>query len=70
MTGHMQQRGDADIGSDLDLEWKFGVNGVASDEIHCLLGCDIRRWVNLCQAGQIGDVESDKYVSPIPTDDL
>ena len=37
-TSYVPRRGDANIGSDLDLEWKFGVNGVVSDEIHCPLG--------------------------------
>lgn len=70
MTSYVPRRGDAYIWSNLDLEWKLGVNGVVSDEIHCLLGCDVCCWVNLCQVGQIGDVECDKYVSPILTDDL
>ena len=66
----MQRRGDSDIGRELDLEWKLGTNRVLREEIHCLLGSDVCRWVNVSNAGQIGDLECDKYVSPILTHDL
>ena len=69
-SSHSQSRGDRDIGGDLDLEWGLGTDQVASDEVHCLLGGDVCCWIDLCKAGQVGDLESDKYVRTILTDNL
>ena len=66
----MQRWSDRDVGRDLDLEWELRTNPVASDDVYSLLGCDICFWVDICQAGQVGDLESDKYVGAILTDNL
>ena len=48
----------------------MGTNRVASDVVYCLLGYDDCCWVYLCKAGQVGDLERDKYVGTILTDNL
>ena len=48
----------------------MGTNHIASDDVYSLLGSDVCYWVDLCQAGQVGDVESDKYMGTILTDNL
>ena len=48
----------------------MGTNRVVSDEIYCLLGGDVCHWIDLCKAGQVGDLESDEYVGTILTDNL
>ena len=66
----MQRWGDRDVGRDLDLEWERGVDGVVSDVLYRPSGGDIRGWINLCNTGQVGDVESDECVGPILPDNL
>ena len=69
---HEKWWSDRDIWVDLDLErelvWANSV--VTSDEVYCLLGGDVSRWINLCEASQVGDLESDGKMSPILTNYL
>ena len=69
-TSHTQRWSHRDVGRDLDLERKLGTDSVHCYEIHSLLSSDICGWINLCQAREIGDLKSDKYVRPILTDNL
>ena len=69
-TGHMQRRSHRDVGINLNLEWKLGIDSVHCYEIHSLLSSDVCGWINLSQACEIGDLKSDYYMSPILTDKL